>query len=63
MSNEYNPFTSISWQLKRIADALEEMNQMNRPKEVSSDNNEQLPKMSGSLRDMLKTKSRSCLDE
>jgi DNA-binding NarL/FixJ family response regulator len=37
MSNEeYNPLSSISWQLKRIADALEEMNEMNRPKDNES---------------------------
>lgn len=32
MSNDYNHLSSISWQLKRIADALEEMNEMNKPK-------------------------------
>lgn len=36
MSNDYNQLSSISWQLKRIADALEEMNEMNRPKDNES---------------------------
>ena len=58
MSDEYNPLSSISWQLKRIADALEEMNEMNRPKQISNDDNVEPPKISGSLRDMIKTKKR-----
>lgn len=37
MNNKHNALTSISWQLKRIADALEEMNERSRPQQEVED--------------------------
>lgn len=55
MNEHHDPLKSISWQLKRIADVLEEMNEINKSKDKTE---EISPGPTGiNLREILKSKS------